>query len=126
MKALAQVGENLLVLFMGTVSAAAGFGLLLGLAWLPAFSQSSAYRLTSLLLVTVLALLIGGWVSGLLVHTGRVRRAAALGAFSGILAFGYIFGPNLVLLLTVPTASLVAGIGGWLAARSVRVLAKVR
>ncbi len=126
MRALWGVGRNFLVLLLGTLSASLGFGLLLGLAWLPAFSQSVAYRVGSLLLVTMLALVIGGYISGLLVRRGRVRHGAALGIFFGSLAFGYIFGANLVLLFAVPLAGLLSATGGWLAARAPEATVRTR
>jgi hypothetical protein len=119
MRALAGVGRNLAVLLLGTVVGSVGFALLLGLAWLPALSHSVAYKVTTLLLVTALALVIAGWVAGLIVRREQVRHGAALGLFFGALAFGYIFGPHPVLLLMVPLTGLLAAGGGWLAARSV-------
>jgi hypothetical protein len=118
MRSLARVAGNMIALLVGIMVVSAGTGLLLGLAWLPAFSHSVSYKVISLLLAMALALVIGGWLAGLLVSHGRVRRAAALGLFFGILAFGYIFGPNPILLLTVPLTALLAAVGGWLANRT--------
>lgn len=120
MKALARAGQNLAVLFLGTMAGSVGFALLLGLAWLSALSRSVAYKVITLLLVTALALVIAGWAAGLIVRRRQVRHGAALGMFFGCLAFGYIFGPNPVLLLTVPLTGLLAAGGGWLAARSLQ------
>jgi hypothetical protein len=119
MKALAGAGRNLAVLLLGTAVGSVGFALLLGLAWLPALSQSATYKVTTLLFVTALALVIAGWVAGLIVRRGQVRHGAAVGLFFGSLAFGYIFGPHPVLLLMVPLTGLLAASGGWLAARTV-------
>ena len=124
MKALATAGQNLAVLFLGTMAASVGFALLLGLAWLPALSHSVPYKVTTLLLVSALALVIAGWVVGLVVRRGQVRHGAALGLFFGSLAFGNIFGPHPVLLLTVSVTGLLAAGGGWLATRSLRLAAE--
>jgi len=126
MKALARAGQNLAVLFLGTMAGSVGFALLLGLAWLPALSRSVAYKAITLLLVTALALVIAGWAAGLIVRRRQVPLGAALGMFFGCLAFGYIFGPNPVLLLTVPLTGLLAAGGGWLAARSLQRVTRER
>jgi hypothetical protein len=126
MKALARAGQNLAVLFLGTIVGSVGFALLLGLAWLPALSHSVAYKVATLLLVTALALVIAGWAAGLIVRRGQVRHGAALGLFFGCLAFGYMFGPQPVLLLTVPLTGLLAAGGGWLAARSLQRVTRER
>jgi hypothetical protein len=118
MKALMGACQNLVVLLLGTIAGAVGFALLLSVAWLPMMDQSVTYKVTSLLLVTVLTLVISGWVAGLIVRRGQVRHGASLGLFFGSLAFGYIFGPQPVLLLTVPVTGLLAAGGGWLAART--------
>src|SRR5450759_3322557 len=122
MKALSRAGQNLAVLFLGTMAGSVGFALLLGLAWLPALSRSVAYKVTTLLLVAVLALVIAGWVAGLMVRHGQVRHGAVLGLFFGCLTFGYMFGPQPVLLLTVPLTGLLAAGGGWLAARQLQTV----
>ncbi len=122
MSVLARAGQRMAASFLGMLAGSAGFALLLGLAWLPALGHSVAYRLTTLFLVTALALVIAGWVAGLVVRRGQVRHGAALGLFFGSLAFGYIFGPQPVLLLTVPLTGLLAAGGGWLAARGLQAV----
>jgi hypothetical protein len=129
MKALSRAGQNLAVLFLGTMAGSVGFALLLGLAWLPALSRSVAYKVTTLLLVAALALVIAGWVAGLMVRHGQVRHGAVLGLFFGCLffgclTFGYMFGPQPVLLLTVPLTGLLAAGGGWLAARQLQAVTR--
>ncbi len=124
MRALWWLGRNFLVLLLGSLAGSMGFALLLGLAWWPAFGRSVEYRVVSLVLVTALALLIGGYIGGLLARHDPVRHAGAVGIFFGILAFGYIFGANPVLVLTVPLAGLIAATGGWLASRGAEAVAR--
>jgi hypothetical protein len=76
--------------------------------------------------VAALALVIAGWVAGMILRRGQVRHGAALGLFFGSLAFGYIFGPHPVLLLTVPLTGLLSAGGGWLAARSLQSVTRER
>jgi hypothetical protein len=99
------------------LAALIALGLLLGLAWLLPLSRSSIYKLVTLVIVTLLSYVAGGYVSGRLAGNDRVRYGLALGLVLGIVDFVYVLGPSLILILAIPCSGLAGALGGWLAER---------
>lgn len=91
------------------------FGLLLALAWSPPFGDTVPYKTAAVLLVTAVALVAGGAISGRLASYRRAAHGVILGLFAGFVSFGYVFGPRWYLLPAVLLAGLLGGIGGHLA-----------
>jgi hypothetical protein len=115
MKKLRAGGRSALAVILGAISALAAFGLLLALAWLLPLSENRIYKLATLVIVTGLALIAGGYLSGTLAGRERVKYGFALGGVVGGVGFGYIFGPTWLLALAIPLSALMGGAGGWLA-----------
>ncbi len=115
MKKLRAGGRSALAVILGAISALVAFGLLLALAWLLPLSENRIYKLATLVIVTGLALVAGGYLSGTLAGRERVKYGFALGGVVGGVGFGYIFGATWVLALAIPLSALMGGAGGWLA-----------
>ena len=77
-------GSTALSFGLGCLGALIALGLLLALAWLLPLSQSSVYKLVTLVIVTLLSFVAGGYVSGRLAGRDRVRYGLALGLVLGI------------------------------------------
>ncbi len=108
-------GRSALAVILGALSALVAFGLLLALAWLLPLSENRTYKLATLVIVTGLALIAGGYLSATLAGRERVKYGFALGGVVGGVGFGYIFGPSWLLMLAIPLSALMGGAGGWLA-----------
>jgi hypothetical protein len=108
-------GRSALAVLLGAISALVAFGLLLALAWLLPLSENRIYKLATLVIVTGLALIAGGYLSGTLAGRDRVKYGFALGGVVGGVGFGYIFGPSWVLALAIPLSALMGSAGGSLA-----------
>ena len=115
MKTLRSGGRSALAVVLGAVSALIAFGLLLALAWLLPLSENNIYRLATLIIVTGLSLIAGGYLSATLAGRERVKYGFALGGVVGGVGFGYIFGPSWWLALAIPLSAIMGGAGGWLA-----------
>jgi len=102
---------------VGCLGALVALGLLLALAWLLPLSRSGLYKLITLIIVTLLSFIAGGYVSGRLAGTDRLRYGLALGLVLGIVDFAYVLGPSLILILAIPCSGLAGALGGWLAER---------
>jgi hypothetical protein len=106
---------------LGVLGALSAFGLLLSLAWLPAFSEATVYKLDSLLAVAGIAFFSGGFLSGLAASEKPTGCGLAFGLLLGLCSFGYVLGQDwLVLPFTAATCSLGAA-GGWLSSRCKRM-----
>ncbi len=108
-------GRSALAVILGALSALVAFGLLLALAWLLPLSENRTYKLATLVIVTGLALIAGGYLSATLAGRERVKYGFALGGVVGGVGFGYIFGASWLLMLAIPLSALMGGAGGWLA-----------
>lgn len=117
MNTLTRVGRSIGAFGLGALGALIGFGLLLGLAWLPHLSEQAPYKMATLLVVAGISFVIGGYVSGLLVGPKKIRYGLLWGLFGGLVAFGYVLGLHWLLLVTVPGCGVLGAAGGWLAAR---------
>jgi hypothetical protein len=115
MKKLRVGGRSTLAIVLGAISALLAFGLLLALAWLLPLSENRIYRLATVIVVTGLALVAGGYLSATLAGRERIKYGFALGGVVGGVGFGYIFGPTWWLALAIPLSALMGGAGGWLA-----------
>jgi hypothetical protein len=115
MKKLRVGGRSALAVVLGAISALVAFGLLLALAWLLPLSENRIYRLATVLVVTALALVAGGYLSATLAGRERIKYGFALGGVVGGVGFGYLFGPTWWLALAIPLSALMGGTGGWLA-----------
>jgi len=115
MKKLRVGGRSALAVVLGAISALVAFGLLLALAWLLPLSENRIYRLATVLVVTALALVAGGYLSATLAGRERIKYGFALGGVVGGVGFGYLFGPTWWLALAIPLSALMGGAGGWLA-----------
>ncbi len=118
MNALKSVGRGGVAVLVGGLVAFVGFGLLLGLAWLPRLRVYPAYREVTLCLTAGLAIVAGGYLCGWLADRHPARHGLALGLLVGLIGCGYILGPHWTLILLVPAAGALGALGGWLAARS--------
>ena len=110
-------GSTALSFGVGCLGALIALGLLLALAWLLPLSHSSVYRLVTLVLMTLLSFVAGGYVSGRLAGRDCVRYGLALGLVLGIVDFVYVLGPSLILIAAIPCSGLAGALGGWLAER---------
>ncbi|MGA2820000.1 MAG: hypothetical protein ABSF61_05010 [Anaerolineales bacterium] len=110
-------GSTALSFGLGCLGALIALGLLLALAWLLPLSQSSVYKLVTLVIVTLLSFVAGGYVSGRLAGRDRVRYGLALGLVLGIVDFVYVLGPSLILIVAIPCSGFAGALGGWLAER---------
>ncbi len=115
MKTLRGGGRSALAVVLGALSALVAFGLLLALAWLLPLSENRIYRLATLIIVTGLSLIAGGYLSATLAGRERVMYGFALGGVVGGVGFGYIIGPTWWLALAIPLSAIMGGAGGWLA-----------
>lgn len=120
MSAVTFVVRSVVALCLGGLSALAGFGVLLGLAWLPEFGEGVGYRSATLLLVTGISFSVGGYVAASI--TGRKGRyiGLLLGLLLGCVSCGYVLGPHWLLLPAVALSCLLGAIGGRLAERQER------
>lgn len=110
-------GSTALSFGMGCLGALIALGLLLALAWLLPLSQSGVYKLVTLVIVTLLSFVAGGYVSGRLAGRDRVRYGLALGLVLGIVDFVYVLGPSWILIAAIPCSGFAGALGGWLAER---------
>ena len=117
MKAVATVGRSVLSTCAGAVAAMIAFGLLLGLAWMPAAAHDQTYKLVTTLLVTAVAFTLGGYVAGRIARHHTVRAGLIFGIVFGLAACGYILGPHWYLWLAGVLTALAGAIGGRLARR---------
>jgi hypothetical protein len=115
MKTVRGSGRSALAVLLGAISALMAFGLLLALAWLLPLSENRIYRLATLIIVTGLSLIAGGYLSATLAGRERVQYGFALGGVVGGVGFGYIFGATWWLALAIPLSAIMGGAGGWLA-----------
>lgn len=115
MQPVGRRGSTIVSFGVGCLGALIALGLLLALAWLLPLNQSSLYKLVTLVIVTLLSFVAGGYVSGRLAGTDRVRYGLALGLVLGIVDFVYVHVPSLVLMLAIPASGLAGALGGWLA-----------
>jgi len=115
MKKLRVGGRSALAVVLGAISALVAFGLLLALAWLLPLSENRTYQLATVIVITGLALVAGGYLSATLAGRERIKYGFALGGVVGGVGFGYIFGPTWWLALAIPLSAMMGGAGGWLA-----------
>lgn len=109
----ARVVRSVVAVVVAPVVALSVFGLVLALAWLPAFPDSSGYRLATAYAAAALALAAGGSVAGLV-----ARRRCAVHGIAFVLLFGtpslvYILGYDLLVLVHLIAAVALAGVGAW-------------
>ena len=114
MAVLKMIGRTFLALALGILSALAGFGLLLGLAWLPAVSVNPTYKTATTILVVGLAFGLGGYVCGLVMGDRKVLVGLVFGLLFGSCAFTYIFIGDPLLAFFILMAALSGALGGWL------------
>lgn len=100
-------------LFLGGLGALIGFGILLGLAWLP--SQNTTYMLVAVLLVAAIAITLGGFISGSIGQHNKMVYGLVFGLLFGLAAFAYIFGIEWRMYVAVLVSTLLGAFGGWLA-----------
>ncbi|MBN2500997.1 MAG: hypothetical protein JXB38_09495 [Anaerolineales bacterium] len=115
MNSLKTIGRTFLALVSGMLSALAGFGLLLGLAWLPAVSVDPAYKTATTIVVAGLAFGLGGYTCGQVLGNRKVWAGLVFGLLFGSFAFTYILIGNPLLAVFILMAALSGALGGWLA-----------
>ncbi|HSJ55763.1 MAG TPA: hypothetical protein VLC95_01185 [Anaerolineae bacterium] len=121
MSILRSIGRSIASFFLAALAAAAVFGLLLGLAWMPLTGRNTTYMLVTTLLVAGIAFTLGGYVAGRVARVHTLRAGLAFGLLFGLISCGYILGPHWSLLLAVPLATLLGAAGGRLARRPTSV-----
>ena len=124
MNALGLLARSVRALCPGAAAALFVFGPLLGLTWLPGFSEHLAHKMVTLLLATGTSLVVGGYVAGLLPGHNTEGHGLALGLLLGLVAFGYVLGPDWPPVCRAALRS--AGCTGWLADRRGRAASAVR
>lgn len=100
-------------LFLGGLVALIGFGILLGLAWLP--SQNTTYMLVAILLVAAIAITLGGFISGFIGKQNKIVYGLMFGLLFGLISFAYIYGLEWRMFVAVFVSTLLGAFGGWLA-----------
>jgi len=106
--------RSLGALFLGSLGALIGFGVLLGLAWLP--SHNTTYMLVSILLVGVIAFTLGGYISGSIGKQKKMIHGLVFGLLFGLVSFVYIYGVEWHMFVAVLVSTLLGALGGQLAA----------
>lgn len=101
-------------LFLGSLGALIGFGVLLGLAWLP--SQNTTYMLVAVLLIAAIAFTLGGFISGSIGQQNKMIHGLVFGLLFGLVSFAYIFGIDWRMFVAVLVSTLLGALGGQLAA----------
>lgn len=117
MKGVYRVLRVIAAYCVGALIAMVSFGLMLGLVWSPMLPQSSFYRLASLLLVSGLATLAGGFGIGLSVEEKRTFHAAIFGLGFGLVGSTYTLGLDPTVLGYALATSLLALAGGFISSR---------
>jgi hypothetical protein len=100
-------------LILGGLGTLIGFGILLGLAWLP--SQNTTYKLVALLLVAAIAITLGGFISGSIGKQNKIVYGLVFGLLFGLVSFAYIFGVEWRMFVAVLVSTALGALGGWLA-----------
>jgi len=109
--------RNASALSLGFLGALSTFGLLLALAWLPAASEATGYKLASLLAVAGIAFLTGGFLSGLGASGYHSGCGLIFGLVLGLCSFGYILGLDWRVLPMTAAAGFLGSAGGQLSSR---------
>ena len=98
----------------GGLGAFAFFGLLLGLLWGIPNAPQLSYKTITLLLVTGLSFIAGGFFSGMLASRKRILHGLVLGLVLGTCSFSYVLGISYWVPVAAIAASLLGGLGGWI------------
>lgn len=117
MNAVFRSARSVGALMASFLTALIAFGLLLALAWNGVPGEAVAYKMSTLLVVSAVAMTAGGVLMGVLMRRYEVRAGLAFGLIAGACSFTYILGIDPLLALFIPASAGLGALGGWLAQR---------